>query len=358
MPTGRRLLLNLALAALLLAGLEGACRLREHEPKYVPSSVTGYALRAGHVQGDETINALGLRGEPPRARDDVAFRILCMGGSTTWGHKLADDETWPVALGSALAARGLRGVEVLNGGVSGWGLEMIVRDLDARRLDELRPDLVLVYSGWNHPVLEGNPNIGRFLSHSSRRGGLFESAFVRWLADKLGLDEVPAPQPRDAAALLERRRQARAELARHAPRLMRELAELASRAGIPIAFVRYPGLMQLPDDLPSGVDAALDELLGHAGHIQLPPAELRRHAREQYQDGLAIVTQAARSAGLPVLDVAAALVAPLDLAASTDDALVWTTYFRDRMHLAADGNAALGEVLADLLIDRELVPAP
>ena len=197
-PISRRLLANLLGALAILALLEGACRLAETDSKYVPSESVGYELRPGYSGRREHVNHAGLRGDEVGPRTPGSFRILAIGASTTWGHRLADDETWPACLQQRLRRDGLGGAEVLNGGVSGWGLEQMVIALRERLLAELRPDLVLVYAGWNWPTLDGNANIERFLrdSASSRHADwLHRSALVRWLDRKVSGGGLPPWRP-------------------------------------------------------------------------------------------------------------------------------------------------------------------
>jgi hypothetical protein len=88
-----------------------------------------------------TTSALGLRGAD-RAVDEGALRVLCLGGSTTFGATVSDDETWPAQLEAQLIARGQH-AQVFNAGVNGymtrqkvaWAQELIPL---------IRPDVVIV----------------------------------------------------------------------------------------------------------------------------------------------------------------------------------------------------------------------
>ena len=351
-----RLLLNLGLAAALLLGMEGLCRLSDEGSKYRDSDLFGYELAPGYDSGHERVSAAGLRGPELRPRDDVRVRILCMGGSTTWGHKVDEDETWPHELERALGAAGREGVEVLNGGVSGWGLEQIVLSLDSERLDVLRPDLVLVYSGWNHATLADNPQIAEHVrghERSRSAGGLYRSAFVRWLAKRVE-DWRPAPaEPVDRVAQRVARRATVQRVMEAAfPDLCRRLAEACARRGVPVAMIRYPGLMQLPPPADGSRDERYERLLKHDDRATLPFAEHARLAEQQWRQGIAVVEGAARAAGLPVLDLSTRLEAGLPDDGRRDQ---WESYFRDRMHLTPAGNAAAGAALAELLVEAGLL---
>jgi hypothetical protein len=91
-----------------------------------------------------TIDPQGFRTPPrPLARADGVVRILCLGGSNTFGARVNDDETWPALLEAELQRRVLVGVEVWNWGVSGY-MNRQKAALGRRGLRELSPDLILV----------------------------------------------------------------------------------------------------------------------------------------------------------------------------------------------------------------------
>jgi lysophospholipase L1-like esterase len=94
-----------------------------------------------------SINRLGLRGRAPVVPKPAGLvRILCLGGSTTFGYHVTDGEEWPARLGEALAREGR--IEVVNAGRPGattWTDFRALRD----RLVQLEPDIVVLYEGFN-----------------------------------------------------------------------------------------------------------------------------------------------------------------------------------------------------------------
>jgi lysophospholipase L1-like esterase len=103
------------------------------------------------------VNALGLRGpETTREKPEGTYRIVCIGGSTTWGTGAHKDEwTYPARLEDLLnhlveAGRAPAGrrYEVLNGGVSGFNSADSLINLELR-LAELKPDAVIDYDAVN-----------------------------------------------------------------------------------------------------------------------------------------------------------------------------------------------------------------
>ena len=97
------------------------------------------------------------RTEPIRPRDQVKWRVLVLGGSTTFGELLSrETDTWVFQLEQRV--RTLCGhCDVINGGVGGYTvLENFIHY--ATLLADLKPDLVLFYEGINdvHPRLFGD----------------------------------------------------------------------------------------------------------------------------------------------------------------------------------------------------------
>lgn len=97
---------------------------------------------AFNARGQRGTNVLNLPMPKPPGR----FRIVCEGGSTTFDLLASDNAaTWPARLGSLLSGKN---VDVANAGFPGWtSLESLV-SLQIRDVD-LRPDLVVVFSGVN-----------------------------------------------------------------------------------------------------------------------------------------------------------------------------------------------------------------
>ena len=122
---------------------------------YVPHPYTGYTLR--HVPGSPDRNKDGLRGpEVERHKPPGVVRILCLGGSTTYGSGLTADEAYPARLAALLAPLSAPGAdggsgrryEVLNCGVPGYSTAESLIDLELRLL-EFEPDALVIYHGIN-----------------------------------------------------------------------------------------------------------------------------------------------------------------------------------------------------------------
>jgi lysophospholipase L1-like esterase len=90
------------------------------------------------------INSLGLRGpETTLEPGPDAFRVLCLGDSTTFGFYVEEDETLPQQLQRELRAGGASQVEVVNGGCGGWSISDQT-DFYLERGHKLKPRLIVL----------------------------------------------------------------------------------------------------------------------------------------------------------------------------------------------------------------------
>ena len=96
-------------------------------------------------------NSLGYRGEDVvQPKPDDVYRIVAIGGSTTYGTGVTDDyrQSYPYQLQSYLRDNGFAKVEVVNAGVPGYTSYESFINLQMRVLT-LDPDLILIYHGIN-----------------------------------------------------------------------------------------------------------------------------------------------------------------------------------------------------------------
>ena len=98
-------------------------------------------------------NAQGYRGKAvPFDKEPGTYRILFLGGSTTYGWAVKDSEkTWPALAGKLLnenLPRGINKVEVINGGLP-WGTSAELFTHYHFKYHYYRPDMVVINSGCN-----------------------------------------------------------------------------------------------------------------------------------------------------------------------------------------------------------------
>jgi len=110
--------------------------------------------------GIRQTNNLGYRNKQDYefTKDPNVFRILALGGSTTWGYLLDDPEdTWPSQLEKMLNDALLENpefdtIEVINGGLNyGTSAELLLHYLFRDRY--LDPDIVIIHTGGNDAKL-------------------------------------------------------------------------------------------------------------------------------------------------------------------------------------------------------------
>jgi len=121
------------------------------EGLYYAHPYTAYDMKPGYgIPGEVTINSYGFRGkEFSETKAPGTYRIVALGGSTTYGIGLEEDGTYPYFLEEILQERlGTDKIEVINAGlVSATTAESLSRFL--LKVVPLDPDMVIFYEGYN-----------------------------------------------------------------------------------------------------------------------------------------------------------------------------------------------------------------
>jgi lysophospholipase L1-like esterase len=147
---------------------------------------------AGH---EVHFNSFGQRGsEVQMPKPQGRYRILCIGGSTTFDLLARDDSTtWPARLGAQLGPA----FDVVNAGFPGWTTVESLISMELRDLDT-HPDLVIVFAGINdlqpashrpfaHDYTLGHAEILRRVLGVDPIPMRFASrlVFIEWLLDRI-----------------------------------------------------------------------------------------------------------------------------------------------------------------------------
>ena len=125
--------------------------LPEHERRVTPHPYLAYVNTPHFERGAKSHNALGWRGpETSLDKPEGVFRILILGGSTTYTEAVAEnDHTFPVQLQRLLREEYQQStIEVINGGVPGYNSWESLVNLCFRGIT-MEPDLVIVHHGAN-----------------------------------------------------------------------------------------------------------------------------------------------------------------------------------------------------------------
>jgi lysophospholipase L1-like esterase len=165
----------------------------------------GHIPRPGLSVGLNKHNSLGFRGEEiPMPKPEHEFRIVCLGGSTTYTSAVEDYRlSYPDQLQDFLAEMGYSDMRVINAGVSDWTTYESLINL-ALRVVDLDPDLLVVYHGmndaearlvWPGEALAPDNSSARRPEPlgTDHRFLVDDSALVRVLAIRLGLVEPLRP---------------------------------------------------------------------------------------------------------------------------------------------------------------------
>jgi len=117
---------------------------------YSPHRYLGFYPTPGYVWGENHHNSLGYRGDEfPIEKPPGEFRIVCLGGSTTYTSDVGDPAlAYPAQLQAALHERGASEVRVINSGAESWTSWESLINFELRVLD-LDPDLIIVYHAIN-----------------------------------------------------------------------------------------------------------------------------------------------------------------------------------------------------------------
>ena len=296
----------------------------------------------------EDINARGIRGDLVAVpKPDGVYRIVTLGGSTTFGHALGANETWPARLQQILGEDHPL-VEVVNLGAPGYySLDSVV-NLATHGLAH-QPDLVIVYHGINDAII-------RMFQDSACYGGdtplygfgmdrgiwqydveaLPPSTLYRVLAVALGWMDDPAnvsgrmrhtglcpPEPQGVSPL--------DTLAQNPPthfaRNMRSIAGMAQAAGAQVVFSTF----------------AWDVASAEAALAENPDLFQMQAMLDGITEQNAVLDTIATEQGTLLVDLAAEMGAG--------------PYFQsDQVHQTVDGAQRQAEVYAAFLRTQDILP--
>ena len=164
-------------------------------PRYLSQPYLGYIPYPGYQKnGVRQHNMDGYRGEAVPRQKSAKLRILCMGGSTTYGYGVAlPSETYPARLEQLLVdyvaqdtvlSRKYPGVEVINAGLeAGNSAEELEQYLLKYRYYD--PDIVVVHSGVNDAFVNTYSDTDFQLDYTNHRRLSFHlkplSQPARWM---------------------------------------------------------------------------------------------------------------------------------------------------------------------------------
>lgn len=110
----------------------------------------GFIHSPNYRHGENYHNSLGYRGDEfPQDKPEGEFRIVCIGGSTTYTSKVENPkDAYPAVLEKQLKTHGYSNVRVVNaGGLSYTSYESLINF--QLRIIDLAPDLIIIHHGVN-----------------------------------------------------------------------------------------------------------------------------------------------------------------------------------------------------------------
>ena len=293
-----------------------------------------------------TVNNLGFRGRTfDPMHKSAKLRIFCLGGSTTAGHCINDDETWPIRLESALRENGFE-VEVINEGVQGW---TSYKDF-LRYKNEIvnyDPDIILIHEGWNEEFLWSCLSLGKTwrpkLARNVREEHMLYSPPSRFLSSDRFFSKFLGVQAFRKQFIFKRnmgfrnpkrwRGLTRREYIRAWVENMIEIAKVAKQNSTLLYAIDYPSLVSM-EDTPTDRDTYIK---GKGFRLTPLFADYQAASKARIEETLRLC-----SGLIPVLHAAP------DMSSYTGPKRL--PLFLDEIHLSGEGNRLFANAIAKRLI--------
>ncbi len=283
------------------------------------------------------INNMGFRGQDFDAtKDKNTFRIICLGGSSTFGFFDRDDFTYPALLQERFDEDGRTQVEVINTGVPHAKLDNLVGMLRGELLG-YDPDLITLYTGFNDASYYLDANV------MQRTARWVHGHFATYVALKNVLDAVGGPTLHSkwrgfgkSASHEAITTQVRLHREKFHSNIM-EILSLADQAGVQVVFILQP------------VDLIDRRKHRHGTHDKVVPywdevASIRQKYDEAQPLAHSEVSLLVHSGFMEILRT---LSAEKQLILVDNIAIVDAnpSYFASYVHLTEEANASLADAL-------------
>lgn len=281
-----------------------------------------------------TANSLRFRGPEvviPKPRG--TFRIVCIGGSTTYDTLArSDDEAWPARLEKLLRARHPN-VEVVNAGTPSHSLRHSIGPVVWPNIEKVEPDLIFSYHAANEVTDVARSTFAPRQKYERREEWSAVRLLTDWslLAYKVWLlaDAVTKPEEKEGSGTLPESGPAEFEAA---------LAELVARArarGARLALGTFA--LRWRADQPPEAKKTLAQ-----GAANVFPGLSLAGIEGAFARYNALIEKAARASGAVLVPIAAELGGHEE-------------YFGDVMHHSAEGSKKMAEVVARALEESKLL---
>lgn len=312
----------------------------------------------GFRRGANLHNSAGYRGEEialPKPAGE--FRIVCLGGSTTYDEEIEDyRKAYPYLLGEELRARGLP-VTVVNAGFPGWSSRETLLNI-ALRVRNLEPDLLVFYDGLNDLVHRAHWPSWKYRSDYVVPGAPLPDYLLPSLTNDLTLPRIIGVR---LGMVFPARTMFSGPSHDHWGMLLADYFEQHSTGTYPRGLFETVSLEEVfrgapPTPFANNLDACVSMALGQGTGVMLATVALdNRWLRDllgpdvgQFAGALAemnaVILEQGRKRGVPVYDFASEMPEG--------------DYWADFMHSNEAGAALKAGMFADFIVRNGLAGAP
>jgi len=318
----------------------------------------GYYPTPDYERGPNRHNSLGYRGEEivlPKPKGE--FRIVCLGGSTTYTTSTQDyRKSYPYLLEQELKKRGYSNVTVINAGAGSWTSWETLVNFEFRVLD-LGPDMIIVYDAINDitsrfiwpPGAYRGDNSGRRAPNGNQdlRRNLWEhSTLIRILMTRAGRLRPQADLERghDKSAptyygyefLLQKRQ------GRYPEGIFKQVSAFEMlKTNQPVYFKRNLENLVTLAKL-RGIKTVLSTF-AYSPDFPTEPWVSSEEYQYGYREMGEVVKEVAREEGADLFDLASLFPKDKD-------------YFTDGIHTTEKGTELMARLFADHIVQEQLIP--
>lgn len=292
------------------------------------------------------INTLGFRGEDfSPEKEPNSFRIICLGGSSTFGFFDRDEFTYPVILQRLLNERlqtGSPRVQVINAGIPHFTSDNLV-SIFKNELWKYSPDLITLYSSYNDAVRIIDMTTGqRALRWLHEHLAIYVA--LKRLSSMLGGPELHSKYAKYTN--LSNEDYIKTQIALHREKFdknLREIVALAQQKGVHVLFIRQP--IRMP------------EIRGTSPETKWTYEEDLKFAKHKLEHGEFLsseeVTLIIHSELLQTQNEIAQLLS-IPVVDNIRIVNQHPEYFASYVHLTEEGNQALAATLAEAIMTNYL----
>lgn len=194
--------------------------------KFTPGKYECYVTKFPYY-----VNPLGFRNRDfSAAKPEGTYRICMLGGSTTFGYNVSDEETCPYYMEKILNETGDgRKYEVINCGFPAYRMKNIY-NLFSKEVAGYSLDCIVIYEGWNDALLcdlvDGN----------SIPWKVHKLLYYKWMLYTLCIEKYSYIKQHNALPVFNRSRHVSEEFSRY----LEQTIMLAREKGIRVVMVKQP----------------------------------------------------------------------------------------------------------------------